>query len=84
VQQAIDRSGHRIRDIKSYFDVRRGTIAAKAGFALLEQALDIPDEVMSHPAIQEMVLASVDMISIANVSDIHDRITSYTRLTRSL
>jgi len=66
VQQAIDRSGHRIRDIKSYFDVRRGTIAAKAGFALLEQALDIPDEVMSHPAIQEMVFASVDMISIAN------------------
>ena len=72
MEQAIDRSGHRIRDIKSYFEVRRGSIAAKAAFAMMEQALDIPDEVMSHPVIQEMVLASADMIVIANVSDTRD------------
>ena len=70
MQQAIDRSGHRIRDIKSFFDVRRETIGAKPAFALLELALDIPDDVMSHPAIEEMALASVDMIIIGNVSNI--------------
>lgn len=81
VQQAIDRDGHRVRDIKSYFDVRRGTISATPAFAMIEMPLDIPDEVMSHPAIQEMVLAAIDMTAIANVSDIHDQIASYTRLT---
>jgi hypothetical protein len=70
VQQAIDRNGHRIRDIKSYIDVRRDTIGAKPSFALLELALDIPDEVISHPAIQEMSLASIDMLCIGNVSNI--------------
>ncbi|KAF8547657.1 terpenoid synthase [Imleria badia] len=65
-QQAIDRSGHRIRDITSYFDIRRDTIGGKPAIALLELGLDIPDEVMSHPAIQEMALAAVDMISIGN------------------
>ncbi|KAG6375715.1 hypothetical protein JVT61DRAFT_3291 [Boletus reticuloceps] len=45
VEQDIDRSGHRIRDIKGYLEIRRETIGAKAPFALLELALDIPDEV---------------------------------------
>ena len=70
MQQAIDRSGHRIRDIKGYFDIRRKTIGAIPSFPLLELGLDIPDEVISHPAIQEMILASTDMISITNVSNI--------------
>ncbi|KAN0078464.1 Isoprenoid synthase domain containing protein [Tylopilus felleus] len=66
VQQAIDRNKHRIRDIKSYIDVRRDTIGAKPSFALLELALDIPDEVIAHPAIQEMSFASIDMLCIGN------------------
>ncbi|KAF8122312.1 terpenoid synthase [Boletus edulis] len=66
VQQAIDRSGSHIRDIQSYIDIRRDTIGAKPAFALIELGLEIPDEVMSHPAIQEMVVAAIDMICISN------------------
>jgi Delta6-protoilludene synthase len=69
VEQAIDRSGNRIRDIQSYTEVRRRTIGAKPAFALLELGLDIPDEVMSHPAIRDMVTAATDMICLSNVSD---------------
>ena len=79
VQQAIDKSGDHIRDIKSYFDIWRWSIGAKPAFSLLELALDIPDEVMSHPAIQEMVLTTINMIIIGNVS--HICVTSPPRLT---
>lgn len=78
LQQAIDRSGHCIRGITSYFDVRRKTIATTASFAMIELALDIPDEIISHHTIQEMVLAATDMIIITNVSDM---LTSHARLT---
>ncbi|KAG1822454.1 terpenoid synthase [Suillus subaureus] len=66
MRQAIDRSKHHIHDIQGYIDVRRDTIAMKILFALLELGLDIPDEVMSHPTIETMVLASTDMIIIDN------------------
>ncbi|KAF8550942.1 terpenoid synthase, partial [Imleria badia] len=66
LQQAIDRTGHHLRDINSYFDIRRKTIGTAPSLVLLELALDIPDEVFSHPAIQEMILASTDMILIGN------------------
>ncbi|KAG6373477.1 isoprenoid synthase domain-containing protein [Boletus reticuloceps] len=65
LQQAIDRSEDRICDIKSYIDILRDTIAVKPAFALLELGLDI-DEIMSHPAIEEMAMASVDMVGIDN------------------
>ncbi|KAF8418014.1 isoprenoid synthase domain-containing protein, partial [Boletus edulis BED1] len=66
LQQAIDRSEDRICDIKSYIDIRRDTLAVKPAFALSEMGLDIPDEIMSHPTIQEMAMASVDMVGIYN------------------
>ncbi|KAG2036834.1 terpenoid synthase [Suillus americanus] len=66
MQQAIDRNEHRIRDIQSYINVRRDTIAMKPSFALLELGLDIPDEVMSHPIIETMTITSIDMIIIDN------------------
>ncbi|KAG1886767.1 terpenoid synthase [Suillus subluteus] len=66
VQQAIDRSGHHIHDIQSYFDVRRKTIGAWPSFALLELGLDIPDEVILHPTFEDMAVASADMIALTN------------------
>lgn len=79
MQQAIDRNEHRIRDVKSYIEVRRDTVGAKPSFALLEQALDMPDEVVSHPAIQEMRLASIDMLCVGNVSNIRAQRTRDSR-----
>lgn len=77
VEEAIDRNlnKHRIRDVESYVDARRKTVGARPSFALLELALDIPDEVMSHAMIQEMSSASIDMIYIANVSNDRDQRT---------
>ena len=68
LQEAIDRSHHRIRDIESFIELRRNTVGAKPAFALLELGLEIPDEVISHPAIQQMDVAAIDMVAIANVS----------------
>jgi len=68
IQQIIDqREGH-IRDINNYLDLRRDTSAVKPTFALIEIGLDIPDEVMSHPAIEVMISTSVDMVILNNVS----------------
>ena len=74
VQESIDRKDHRILDVKSYIDARRCSSGVKPSFAILELGLDIPDEVMAHPAIQEMIIAAVDMSAFWNVSDIHEKI----------
>ncbi|KAG1847828.1 terpenoid synthase [Suillus subalutaceus] len=66
VQQAIDRNGCHIREIQSYFDVRRKTDGVMPLFVLLELGLDIPDEVISHTTIHDMEIAASDMITLAN------------------
>jgi hypothetical protein len=69
VQEAIDRSGRLIRDIESYTNMRRNTIGIKPCFALAELGLDIPDDIISHPMIKVMEMASNDMTCLTNVSD---------------
>ncbi|EPQ53471.1 terpenoid synthase [Gloeophyllum trabeum ATCC 11539] len=68
VQQAKDR-GRRYRDrrsIDSYLSVRRGTIAAKLAFAILEADLDLPNKVKEHPLIVELELCCMDMLILSN------------------
>jgi hypothetical protein len=67
LQQAIDRSGHHIRDTQSYFDLRRKSVGANPALILLELDLDIPDEVISHPTLEDMAVISLNMIILANV-----------------
>jgi hypothetical protein len=74
VQESIDKKDHRILDVKSYIDARRRSVGVKSAFCMLELGLDIPDEVMAHPAIQEMVMAGGDLVAFYNVSDIHENI----------
>ncbi|KAF9038910.1 terpenoid synthase [Hymenopellis radicata] len=66
VQQAVDRNAHHIRDIDSYFDVRRDTIGAKPSFAINEVHLNLPDKVMEHPVIKELTALCIDMLCIGN------------------
>lgn len=66
VQQAEDRTQNYIRDIQSYFDVRRDTIGAKPSFAINEIHLNIADEVMEDPIIKSLTLTSIDMLIIGN------------------
>lgn len=80
VQESIDKKNHRILDVKSYIDARRRTSGVKPSFSIYELGLDIPDEVMSHPAIQDMILAAIDMVAFCNVGDIHEKI-AHTILT---
>lgn len=83
VQEIIDKKDNRILDIKSYIDARRRTSGVKPSFSIIELGLDIPDEVMSHPAIQGMISAAVDMVAFSNVSVIHGKIVR-TILMKSL
>jgi terpene synthase-like protein len=49
-------------------EVRRDTIGAKPSFAILETAMNLPDEAVYHPDIVELSVVAVDMILLGNVS----------------
>ena len=49
-------------------EVRRGTIGAKPVFAMLGVGLNLPEEAVLHPVIEELSALAVDMISLSNVS----------------
>ncbi|KAK1834411.1 terpenoid synthase [Podospora conica] len=66
VQQSRDRGHHRVRDIQSYFILRRDTIGTLPSFALIELHMNIPDHVMNHPSVQRMTDLCTDMVSIGN------------------
>lgn len=68
VQQAADRDTKHIRDVESYMVIRRENIGAKPSFALLELDMDLPDEVLEHPAVVDLTTWAIDMIIIGNVS----------------
>ena len=66
VQQAVDRSTDHIRDIDSYFSIRRNTIGAMPSFTLCGLYLDIPDSAINHPVIANLAVLSTDMIIMDN------------------
>ncbi|KAF8545687.1 terpenoid synthase, partial [Imleria badia] len=66
IQESIDNYDHLILDIKSYIDARRRNGAVKPTFCPIELGLGIPDAVMSHPIIQEMIVAAIDIITLSN------------------
>ena len=66
VQQAMDRSLGYIRDVDSYFELRRETAGLRPAFAIIEIHMNIPPHVMDHPVIQKLTVLCIDMIAIAN------------------
>ena len=66
VQQAIDRNNSHIRDVESYFEVRRDTIGAKPSFAICEVHMNLPDTVLNHPVIMKLTELCIDMLIIGN------------------
>ncbi|KAF9034651.1 terpenoid synthase [Hymenopellis radicata] len=66
VQQAVDRNAHHIRDIESYFEIRRATCGAKSSFAINGVHLSLPDTVMDDPIIKELTSLCIDMVCIGN------------------
>ena len=60
-------------------EVRRLTIGAIPSFAMLGLGLNLPDEAVRHPVIDELSTLAADMISLTNVSQDtttypHDRV----------
>ncbi|RDW85332.1 terpenoid synthase [Coleophoma cylindrospora] len=66
VQQSQDRTSNYIRDISSYFTIRRKTIGAEPSFVINTIHTNVPDELINHPTIERLALLSIDMILIGN------------------
>ena len=63
-----------------YMEVRRLTAGAKPFFAMLGMGLNLPDEAVLHPVIEELSDLAADMMALTNVSQYgtttcpHDRV----------
>lgn len=70
MQQAADRAQKNVPELEAYITLRRNTSGCKTGFALIEYAagIDLPNEVVEHPIIQNLLDATNDCVSWANVS----------------
>ncbi|KAH9970573.1 terpenoid synthase [Lactifluus volemus] len=66
IDEASDREYGHIRGIADYLKVRRLTAGADASFFSVELGLDIPDEVMTHPAIQSLVNLAAESTVLTN------------------
>ncbi|KAI0292682.1 terpenoid synthase [Multifurca ochricompacta] len=66
VQHAADRTNNHIPTIEEYFKIRRDDGGIRPSFAVLELEMDLPDETVNHPAIQELSDLATDMIFLVN------------------
>lgn len=67
VQESSDKASGRLRNVRDYLQLRRGTTSSRSIFALIEFGLDLPDEVLFHPVIQNLTDAAADICAITNV-----------------
>jgi hypothetical protein len=67
IDEASDRTSGHIRGIADYFQLRRLTAGGCALLFAMELGLDIPDEVMEHPALQSLVSLTIDSFVLTNV-----------------
>jgi len=67
-QQSRDRKRGIIPDLESYITLRRDTSGCRPVFVLIEYAagIELPDEVFNHPVIQEMTVATNDLVTWSN------------------
>ena len=68
-QQARDRARGDVPSVEEYITLRMDTSGCKPCFALIEYAagIDLPDEVVAHPAIRALEEAANSHISWSNV-----------------
>ncbi|KAI0306219.1 terpenoid synthase [Multifurca ochricompacta] len=66
ISEASDRADGRIRSIVDYLELRRLTAGAYASFFSAELGLDIPDEVMAHPAMESLLALAAESIVLTN------------------
>jgi hypothetical protein len=67
IDEASDRNRGHIRGTRDYLELRRLTAGAYASFFSVELGLDIPDEIMTHPAMESLLGLAADSIVLTNV-----------------
>ena len=73
IKEAEDRENKRVRTVDDYLEFRRETFAAQASISFLSFGLELPEEVLLHPVMRNVTLASMDILCIINVSFKFDR-----------
>jgi len=68
IKEAEDRENKRVRTVDDYLQLRRETFAAQASISFLSFGLELPEEVLLHPVMKNVTLASMDILCIINVS----------------
>ncbi len=68
IDEASDRNGGRVRSITDYLELRRLTSAVYSSTLFpAELGLDIPDEIMTHPAMESLLGLVADSALLTNV-----------------
>ena len=70
IKEAEDRENKRVRTVDDYLQLRRETFAS---ISFLSFGLELPEEVLLHPVMQNVILVSMDILCIINVSFRFDR-----------
>jgi Delta6-protoilludene synthase len=65
--EAADRAKGNIRGIEDYLKLRRLTIAGYPAYPVIEAGLDIPDEVIAHPAMESLCAYATESLVPTNV-----------------
>ena len=67
IDEASDRTKGHIRGIADFLELRRLTAGAYASFFSVELGLDIPHEIMAHPAVESLRSLAADSTVLTNV-----------------
>ncbi|KAG5640312.1 hypothetical protein DXG03_009259 [Asterophora parasitica] len=66
IDEASDRTRGHVRGITDFLELRRRTAGTYASFFSVELGLDIPDEVMEHPALESLLSLAADSTVLTN------------------
>ncbi len=77
VDEASDRANGSIRGIDDYLKLTRLTTAGYPAFAAVEASLNIPNEVMAHPALESLRSLAADSFVLTNVGILLTATTIY-------
>jgi len=68
VKEAEDWENKRVCTVNDYLQFHWETFAAQASISFLSFGLELPEEVLLHPIMQTVTLASMDILCIINIS----------------
>ncbi|KAI0265589.1 terpenoid synthase [Gloeopeniophorella convolvens] len=66
VEQAVDRNRKHTRDVQDFLKLRTWASAIRPCLALIELDINLPDEVIHHPIIEQLTTLAAQMITLGN------------------